>query len=61
MEVLDTQGNIIPRVYAAGVIADGWSPIHTGASGFANAFGFAMNSGRIAGESAAEYILGKKG
>ena len=55
MEVLDTQGNVIPGAYAAGVIADGWASQTT----CAGAMGFAVHSGRIAGESAAKYILGK--
>ena len=55
MEVLDKEGNVIPGLYAAGVIADG----HQGqtycyAIGGCAA-GFAVNSGRIAGENAAKY------
>jgi fumarate reductase flavoprotein subunit len=59
MEVIDTQFNVIPGLLVAGVAADGWAPIHTGVMGLASAFGFAMNSGRIAGESAADYVLNK--
>jgi fumarate reductase flavoprotein subunit len=59
MAVLDRQGSVIPGVYAAGVIADG----HQGQTYCYElggcAVGFAVNSGRIAGESAAKYILGK--
>jgi fumarate reductase flavoprotein subunit len=55
MEILDTQGNVIPGAYAAGVIGDGWSAQTT----CAGAMGFAVHSGRIAGESAAKYALGK--
>jgi fumarate reductase flavoprotein subunit len=58
MEVLDTQDNPIPGLYAAGVEAasadfDTYGPV--GAHGF----GFAVNSGLIAGESAARFITGK--
>jgi fumarate reductase flavoprotein subunit len=59
MEVLDTKYDVIPGLYAAGVIADGWqgqTPCGEGAGG---PLTFAMNSGRIAGESAAEYVLRK--
>jgi fumarate reductase flavoprotein subunit len=54
MEVLDTQGKVIPGAYAAGVIADGWASQTT----CAGAMGFAVYSGRIAGESAAKYVKG---
>ncbi len=59
MEVLDTQGNIIPGVYAAGVIADGFEPEDYNREVPGCAMGFAVNSGRIAGESAAKFALGK--
>jgi fumarate reductase flavoprotein subunit len=59
MAVLDRKGNIIPGVYAAGVIADG----HQGQTYCYEvggcSVGFAVNSGRIAGESAASYVLEK--
>jgi fumarate reductase flavoprotein subunit len=55
MEVLDTKGNVIPGAYAAGVIADGWASQTT----CAGAMSFAVHSGRIAGESAAKYVLAK--
>jgi fumarate reductase flavoprotein subunit len=59
MAVLDRQGHVIPGVYAAGVIADG----HQGQTYCYElggcAVGFAVNSGRIAGESAAKFVLGK--
>ncbi|OGP56173.1 MAG: hypothetical protein A2Y65_06400, partial [Deltaproteobacteria bacterium RBG_13_52_11] len=59
MEVLDKQDNPIPGLYAAGVVAGGWQAdtycdILSGA-----ASGFAYNSGRIAGENAAEFISAK--
>ncbi|MBN1848784.1 MAG: FAD-dependent oxidoreductase [Deltaproteobacteria bacterium] len=57
-EVLSNDQNIIPGLYAAGNDAGGmyvgsydlWIP--------GGALGFALNSGRIAGKSAAEYCLG---
>jgi len=57
MEVRDTQDKIIPGLYAAGVIADGFesdTPISYVLCG--STFGFAINSGRIAGENAAKYV-----
>ena len=57
MAVLDRKGNTIPGVYAAGVIADG----HQGQTYCYEvggcSVGFAVNSGRIAGENAARYAL----
>jgi fumarate reductase flavoprotein subunit len=60
MEVIDKQSNNpIPGLYAAGVCVGGWQSdtycfILTGSM-----FGFALNSGRIAGESAANQVLKK--
>lgn len=56
MEVLDRRGRSIPGLYAAGVDTGGWEPdtycdALTGA-----ALGFSMNSGVIAGESAARFV-----
>ena len=56
MEVINTDNNIIPGLYAAGNDAGGWVegsyPHHlTG-----TALSFALNSARIAGENAAEYM-----
>ncbi len=59
MEVLDTQGKIIPGVYAAGVIADGFEPEDYNREIPGCAMGFAVNSGCIAGKSAAKFTLGK--
>jgi fumarate reductase flavoprotein subunit len=58
MEILDTEGNVIPGAYIAGVLADGFQgqTYCTELSG--SAMGFAVNSGRIAGENAAKYALG---
>jgi fumarate reductase flavoprotein subunit len=59
MAVLDKQGDVIPGVFAAGVIADG----HQGQTYCAElggvAAGFAVYSGCIAGASAARFIAGK--
>jgi fumarate reductase flavoprotein subunit len=55
MEVLDKQNNPIPGLYAAGVTTSGWeSEIYCSALS-ASAFGFAINSGRIAGENAVRF------
>ncbi|MFC2045840.1 FAD-binding protein [Chloroflexota bacterium] len=60
MAVLNKQGNSISGVYAAGVIADG----HQGQTYCYELGGcaasFAVNSGRIAGENAARYVLQNK-
>jgi len=57
MAVLDNNADVIPGVFAAGVIADGHQGQtydHDALSG--SAVGFAVVSGQIAGESAAKYI-----
>jgi fumarate reductase flavoprotein subunit len=59
MEVKDTNDNIIPGLFAAGVLADGWEPTDYCWVLCGSAFGFAINSGRIAGETAAKYLLKK--
>jgi fumarate reductase flavoprotein subunit len=59
MEVLDKEGEVIPGFYAAGVIADGHQS-ETYCSEMAGAaLGFAVNSGRIAGENAVEFARGR--
>jgi hypothetical protein len=55
MEVLDTRGDVIPGAYVAGVLVDGFTP----ETNCVSPMGFAVNSGRIAGENAARYALGK--
>ncbi len=61
MEVLNTQGTPIPGLYAAGVDTGGWQgDTYTGRDLAGSAFGFAVNSGRIAGENAARYASGKR-
>ncbi|MFH1032192.1 MAG: FAD-dependent oxidoreductase [Chloroflexota bacterium] len=59
MEVLDNQDKPIPGLYAAGVCCGGWQSetycfVLTGSM-----FGFALNSGRIAGEAAAKFVAKK--
>jgi fumarate reductase flavoprotein subunit len=53
MEVLDKQDNPIPGLYAAGVETGGWTADTYCAALPGTAFGYALNSGRIAGENAA--------
>ena len=59
MEVLDQQEDPIPGLYAGGNDTGGWESDTYSLilSGFA--FGFAVNSGRIAGENAAKFVLGE--
>ena len=52
-EVLDTNGNVIPGLYAAGEVTGG---IHAGNRLGGNAVADIFTFGHIAGESAAEYI-----
>lgn len=61
MEVLDKQDNPIPGFYAAGVIVSGWASYdHGGPLVMAGSeLGFSINSGRIAAENAAKFVLGK--
>ena len=56
MEVLDNQGNPIPGFYAGGVITSGnWGYDYYL---FGSALSYAVNSGRIAGESIVKFLLG---
>ena len=59
MEVLDTNGNVIPGFYAAGVIADGHQSDTYCSEMAGAALGFAINSGRIAGENAVGFVRGR--
>ncbi|OGO22554.1 MAG: hypothetical protein A2144_02380 [Chloroflexi bacterium RBG_16_50_9] len=60
MEVLDKRDSPIPGLYAAGVEAAS-ADLETYNPGLpAHGYGFAVNSGRIAGESAAEFASGKQ-
>ena len=59
MEVLDREGDPIPGLYAAGTDTGGWESDTYCAVLPGSAFGFAMNSGRIAAENASDYIQRK--
>ena len=56
MEVLDTGRKPVPGLYAAGVVTSGWESDVYCSELSASAFGFAINSGRIAGENATGYV-----
>jgi fumarate reductase flavoprotein subunit len=56
-EVLDNQDNPIPGLYAAGVETGGTDSNTYNINLPGHSSGFSINSGRIAGESAAEYVL----
>lgn len=60
MEVLDTEDNTIPGLYAAGEAASGLHGRTYCGELCGSGLGFAMNSGRIAGENAAEFVLRKR-
>jgi fumarate reductase flavoprotein subunit len=56
MEVIDSTSTAIPGLYAAGVIAGGWtSQDYCQDLMFGSGIGWSVNSGRIAGENAARY------
>ena len=55
MQVLDNQNNPVPGLYAAGVVTSGWESEIYCSNLSASAFGFAINSGRIAGEEALQF------
>jgi fumarate reductase flavoprotein subunit len=59
MEVLDLQDNAIPGIYAAGTDVGGWEPRTYNVHLSGSTLGFPLNSGRIAGEEAAEFLLRK--
>ena len=58
MEVLDKEDNPLPGLYVAGDDIGGTDENVYGALG-GHSFGFALTSGRLAGENAAKYVLGK--
>lgn len=60
MEVLDEQHNPIPGLYAAGVDTGGTDSDTYNVHLRGHSFGFTLNSGRIAGECAADYV-GRQG
>lgn len=56
MQVIDAAYQPIPGLYAAGALTSGWQGHdYCGDLMFGSALGYAMNSGRIAGEHAAAY------
>ena len=59
MEVLDKQDEPIPGFFAAGVITSGWESHDYGGTPPGSAMSFTLTMGRIAGENAAKYVLGK--
>jgi fumarate reductase flavoprotein subunit len=59
MEVLDPEDEPIAGLYAGGDNAGGWEGDTYCIILAGSAFGFAINSGRIAGENAAAYVLEK--
>jgi fumarate reductase flavoprotein subunit len=59
MEVMDKQAEPISGFFAAGVITSGWASHDYGGTPPGSAMSFTLTSGRIAGESAARYVLGK--
>ncbi|MDB9823440.1 FAD-dependent oxidoreductase [Deltaproteobacteria bacterium] len=59
MEILDIKNKPIPGLFASGVIADGWQSQTYCTDLFGSACSFALNSGRIAGENAARFVLDK--
>lgn len=54
MEVLDPEGKAIPGFYAGGAIASGWQGNDYYL--FGSALGWAINSGRIAGENISKFL-----
>jgi fumarate reductase flavoprotein subunit len=58
MEVLDHEDNPIPGLYAGGNDTGGWETETYNVELAGTTLGFAINSGRIAGENAARYALG---
>ncbi len=57
MEVLNHEDVPVPGLYAVGAGAGGWESDTYCLELSGSAFGFALNSGRIAGENAAQYVL----
>jgi fumarate reductase flavoprotein subunit len=60
MEVLDQRDNPIHGLYAAGSVTGGWESDTYCLRLSGSAFGFALNSGRIAGENAVKYASGRR-
>ena len=59
MEVLDQADNPIPGLYAGGDTTGGWQTETYNVNLSGSGLGFALNSGRIAGENAAQYVAKK--
>jgi fumarate reductase flavoprotein subunit len=59
MEVLNKEDKPIPGLYAAGVDVGGWETETYNAHLSGSTFSFALTSGRIAGENAADYVINK--
>jgi flavocytochrome c len=59
MEVLNQEDEPISGLYAAGVDTGGWEADNYNAILSGTTFGFAINSGRIAGENAADYAVNR--
>ena len=57
MEVVDKNDNPIPGLFAGGNDTGGWEPDTYNINLSGSTFAIAINSGRIAGESAADYAL----
>ena len=57
MEALDINEKVIPGLYASGTEIAGTSANTYNIFLSGHSFGFAINSGRIAGEEAAKYVL----
>ncbi len=60
MEVLDRRDDAIPGLYAAGVTVGGWEGDVYDFELPGSASGFALNSGRIAAESAFRFVSGQR-
>jgi fumarate reductase flavoprotein subunit len=60
MEVLSHQDKSIPGLYAVGSCTGGWESDTYCLELSGSAFGFAINSGRIAGENAVEFLRVKQ-
>jgi fumarate reductase flavoprotein subunit len=57
MEVVDKNDDVIPGLFAGGNDTGGWEPDTYNITLAGSTFGIAINSGRIAGESAAKYAI----
>jgi fumarate reductase flavoprotein subunit len=59
METINNNNEVIPGLYTIGADATGWESDTYNSILSGSAFGFSLNSGRIAGVNAAEYISKK--